>query len=208
MTRPSPVTAATSPSLARLLRCPVSTARIFRAGELELVAAGEHTGAPSISGEGRYVSFTTDDEPASGHAIGGCSSVYVRDMDQPLDTPGAFTLASARNGSDESLTYQPPPPGQNRFCGSATAARVALSADGRKVAFTVLSPSNLSGSCTSEGQPPVITCPTPPNQVVVRDLDAHITTLASVTRASLGETPQPVPGGGALSGATYAPASA
>ena len=177
----------------------------LQSGQLELVAAGEHSGAPSISSEGRYVSFTTDDEPATGHPIGGCSSVYVRDMSQPIDTPGAFTLASALNASDESLAYQLPPPGQSQSCGSATAARVALSADGRRVAFTVLSPSDLTGPCTPVGQPPVSTCPTPPNQVAVRDLDARTTTLVSVIRASLGGAPQPVPGGGALTGATYAP---
>ncbi len=177
----------------------------LQSGQLELVAAGEHTGAPSISGEGRYVSFTTDDEPATGHPTGGCSSVYVRDMNQPIDAPGAFMLASARGGSEESLTYQPPDPGQNKSCGSAAAARVALSADGRKVAFTVLSASDLTGPCTSAGQPPTITCSTPPNQVVVRDLDARTTTLASVTRDSLGGAPEPVPAGAALSGATFAP---
>jgi len=184
-----------------------SRAGVYRksvqSGQLELVAAGEHTGAPAISGDGRYISFTSDDEPASGNPTGACSSVYVRDMDQPIDAAGAFTLASARDGSDESLTYQRPAAGQSSFCGSAAAARVALSADGRKLAFTVLSPSDLTGACSHAGQS--LTCPTPPNQVVVRDLDARSTTLVSVTRASLGGVPQPVPAGGALSGATYAP---
>jgi hypothetical protein len=185
-----------------------SRAGVYRknvqSGQLELVAAGEHTGAPSISANGQYVSFTTDDEPASGYPTEGCSSVYVRDMAQPL-APSSFTLASARDGTQESLAYQRPPPGQNNSCGAATAARVALSADGRKVAFTVLSPSDLSGSCTGAGQPPAITCTTPPNQVAVRDLDTHATTLVSVTRASLGGAPQPVLAGAALSGASNAP---
>jgi hypothetical protein len=179
----------------------------LQSGQLELVAAGEHSGAPSISADGRYVSFTTDEEPASGRPGGpgaGCSSVYVRDMQEALDAPGAFTLASARGGSKESLTYQPAPAGQDHSCGAASAARVALSADGRRVAFTVLSPSDLTGSCTTAGQPPMITCPTPPEQVAVRDLVADTTTLVSVTRASLGGAPQPVPIAAALSGATYA----
>jgi Tol biopolymer transport system component len=175
-------------------------------GRLELVAAGEHTGAPSISADGRYLSFTTNDEPATGHPTGEpCSGVYVRDMDEPIDAPGAFTLASARDGSPQSLTYQPPAPGQSPYCGAAAAARVALSADGRRVAFTVLSPSDLAGICSSQGQPPALACTTPPDQVAVRDLAAHTTTLVSVTRASLGGAPQPVPNGAALSGVTYAP---
>ncbi len=165
----------------------------LRSGRLELVAAGEHSGAPSISADGRYVSFTSDEEPASGHPGGagkGCSSVYVRDMHEPLDAPGAFTLASARDGSVQSLTYQPPAAGQGHYCGAAGAARVALSADGRRVAFTVLSPSDLTGACTSDaGQPPAISCPTPPEQVAVRDLGSDATALVSVTHASLGGAP-------------------
>jgi hypothetical protein len=180
----------------------------LESGELELVAAGEHTGAPSISADGRYVSFTTDQQPATGREEAesdGCSSVYVRDMQEPIDAPGAFTLASAGDSSTASLTYEPPPTGGRAACGSAAAARVALSANGQEIAFTVLSPSDLTGACT--GTPPALTCPTPPNQVAVRNLQTHTTTLASVTRASLGGTPTPVSGGAALSATTYGEAS-
>ncbi len=174
-------------------------------GRLELVAAGELAGAPAISADGRYVSFTTAANPVTGKAAGGeaCSSVYVRDMNEALNSPGAFTLASARDGSQASLDYVPSAAGSNLPCGSASAARVALSADGRRVAFTVLSPSDLTGACTAVGTP-AIACPTPPDQVAVRDLDAHSTTLVSVTRASLAGAgpPQPVPLAGALAGTT------
>ncbi len=186
-----------------------SLAGVYRkdlaSGSLELVAAGELTGAPAISADGRYVSFTTAANPVTGKTGGSeaCSSVYVRDMNEALDSPGAFTLASARDGSQASLDYVPPAAGSNLPCGSASAARVALSADGHRVAFTVLSASDLMGACTAIGTP-AIACSTPPDQVAVRDLDTRSTTLVSVTRASLAGagSPQPVPLAGALAGAT------
>ncbi|HEY7961891.1 MAG TPA: hypothetical protein VID29_08220 [Solirubrobacteraceae bacterium] len=170
-------------------------------GALAPVALGTHAGAPSVSEDGRYVSFTTDENPATGAASGGpgvCSSVYVRDMQQPLGQPGAFTLVSARDGSVEGLAYSPP--AGARTCGSAAAARVALSADGSTVAFTVLSPSDLTGAC--EMQEETLKCPTPEDQVAVRDWKAQRTTLVSATRASLGGTPAPIPRGAALAGPT------
>lgn len=188
-------------------------------GALELVAAGTDSGAPSISADGRYVSFTTDENPVTGNPNGAdaCSSVYVRDMEREPEQPavpteawkpeadGAFTLASTLSGSPadtpESLTYSPIPGGHG--CGSASAARVALSADGRKLAFTVLSPSDLTGKCDFNSETAELDCPTPPFQVAVRDLDAHTTTLVSSTLASQGAgTPQPVPRGAALAGPT------
>jgi WD40-like Beta Propeller Repeat len=176
--------------------------------QLELVARGVDTGAPSISADGRYISFTTDEDPVTGKSpgAGACSNVYVRDMNEEENKPAAFALVSARGESSESLTYQAPTPGQP--CGAAAAARVALSADGRRVAFTTLSPSDLTGACAPTGQPPATTCPTPPDQVAVRDLNPPgsptpgSTTLLSATRASLGSAPAPVPGGAALAGPT------
>ncbi len=160
-------------------------------GALELVAAGAGTDTPSLSANGRYVSFTTDEEPATGQSLGAaaCNSVYVRDMSLPPSSPGAYALASAADGSSESLTYAPPAAGKP--CGSA-AGRGALSADGRRVAFTVLSPSDLTDPSTP-AEPN-----TPPDQVVLRDLSSQRTTLVSTTLASLGDTPQAVPGGAAI----------
>jgi hypothetical protein len=170
---------------------------------LEPVVEGPGAGAPSISEEGRYISFTTDENPVTGEKA-ACASVYVRDMTKPIEA-GAYTLASAVNGSEESLTYATPAAGQP--CGAAAAAKVALSGDGRKIAFTTLSSSSLTGACTTtQATPPstpLTTCPTPPDQVVVRDLDTHATTLVSVTRASLGGEPRPVPFGAALTGAPF-----
>jgi hypothetical protein len=183
--------------------------------EEEIVARGADTGVPSISPEGRYVSFTTDDNPLTGAPTGRCSAVYVRDMDIPLPEPPpevkggaqrtpeeeaaeygfpAITLVSARNESSESLTY-PTPVVDSQTCGSAAAYRVALSdegPEGMKVAFTVLSPSDLTGGV---GQ-----TETPPDQIAVRDLKTKRTELVSVTRASLGGAGEPVPGGAALAG--------
>jgi hypothetical protein len=85
---------------------------------------------------------------------------------------------------------------------------VALSADGHHVVFTTLSPSDLTGACTGTGSPPAVSCPTPPDQVMVRDIPSSgspgpgSTTLVSATRASLGGEPQPVPSGAALAGPT------
>jgi hypothetical protein len=195
-------------------------------GKLELVATGTATGAPSISANGQYVSFTTTQNPETGAPDGSaeCSSVYVRNMSiapnrEPPPTPStkpepwqpeahpqqpafeheAFTLVSARSGSAESLAYAPE---AGRSCGSASAARVALSADGQEVAFTVLSPSSLTGACELDEETDTLVCPTPAYQVAVRNLRNETTTLVSQTLASQGATPQPVPGGAALAGPT------
>jgi WD40-like Beta Propeller Repeat len=165
-------------------------------GQMALVAPGAWTGAPSISGGGRYVSFTSAEAPPGTPATGGCTQVYVRDMDQtggeaaPLEPgpAGAYKLASARTGSEEPLKYEgsgaPGCPGS----GSASANRVAVSADGSKVAFTVIGRSNLTGNEEATE--------TPPGQVVVRDLSSGRTTLVSVRSGS----EEAVEGPAALSG--------
>jgi hypothetical protein len=187
-------------------------------GKLELVAPGPDAGAPSISANGQYVSFTTDENPATGQANGaaGCSSVYVRNMqsepeqESPATEPKtwqpeksadpAFTLVSANNSSAESLTYVRV--AGRSSCGSAAAARVALSANGQEVAFTVLSPSSLTGACELDEETDTLLCPTPAYQVAVRNLATQTTTLVSSTLASQGGTPQPVANGAALAGPT------
>jgi hypothetical protein len=173
-------------------------------GELQSVALGTGAGSPSISADGRYVSFTTSDDPVTGAPAGeGCTQVYVRDMDQTgiekehLE-PGpasAYWIVSAPSRSKEPLKYEGPED-QNGKCpeGSASANRVAISADGSKVAFTVIGKSNLVGN------PAAIE--TPPEQVAVRalahgDFENETTTLVSVVQ---GGSEQPVGGGAALSG--------
>ncbi len=93
-------------------------------------------------------------------------------MEREPGAPGAFTLASAQNGSTQSLTYEfpegPSAERERREYGAMAAGRSALSADGRKVVFVTTATSNLAGPGT------------PPLQVAVRDLDTDETKLASV----------------------------
>ncbi|HEY2536283.1 MAG TPA: hypothetical protein VGI24_04790 [Solirubrobacteraceae bacterium] len=185
----------------------------LQTGQLQLVAGGStyvktptaprDASAPSISADGRYVSFTSAVALVAAAKPGG--NVYVRDMDVASDgaacTPEAettgrcaFELASALNtpgASTEGLTYS----GQ----GASAAGRVALSADGREVAFTIGSSSNL----TSEPGGSTPGTPTPGGQVAVRYLDRHETILVSAERnASNGQmTERPVAGGAVASGA-------
>jgi hypothetical protein len=182
--------------------------RDLQTGEVQLVAGASEANqalnapdaaAPSVSAEGRYVAFTTtaDLEPLTEgkgepSADQGCPEVYVRDMNVQPGASGAYTLASALNGSAEGISFETnsyvacaPPPGFP-VAGAQAAPGVALSADGRHVVFTVLSESNLAGASTS------------PGQVAVRDLDAKTTMLVTATPGG-----QPVPGGGAFP-STYA----
>lgn len=177
-------------------------------GELALVAGEESgepslsapdAGSPSISAEGRYVSFTTTArlDPADDQAgdPGRCSSVYVRDMDVAAGQSGAYTLASALNDTTQGITYAGSASSGCPGGGSAAADRVAISADGEKVAFTVLGQSNLTtgvGGATT----------TPADQIAVRNIRTHATTLVSQTISSLGGTPEAVPGGAALASLT------
>ncbi len=170
-------------------------------GELATVALGAGTGAPSISSDGQYVSFTTSDDPLTGEPTAdGCTEVYRRDMNQQDDAPAAYALASVLDGpGEETLTYAGSGKAGCPGGGSASAGRVALSADGSELAFTVIGSSNLTAAPT---EPPGAT-PTPPEQIAVRNFETNTTTLVSVTLSSLGGTPQPVPGGATLSGSPF-----
>lgn len=157
--------------------------------------------APSVSADGRYVAFTTtadlepakaESEPGEPASDRGCPEVYVRDMEVEPNAPGAYTLASAF-GSGQGIVYAGSCPAQSSgfaVAGAQAAPGVALSADGRHVVFTVLSPSNPQGGAEcSDAEPKGCTAP---SQVMVRDLQARTTTLVTVT--PLG---QPTPEGGA-----------
>src|SRR5262249_19707257 len=128
---------------------------------------------PSISASGRYVSFTTTRslDPLNDPAPPQDSDVYVADMATPPSP--SYEIASARNGCD--LAQGPGQPCGLVYAGgngSSAAGRVALSADGRRVAFVVQSQSNLGGAIGD----------VPANQVVVRDLGAAETILVSAER--------------------------
>jgi hypothetical protein len=84
--------------------------------------AGADAAAPSMSADGRYVSFTTAAQLDPGDDTqAGSLDVYVADMDA---SPPTYELASALDGSPQSMGGE-----------SIASPRVALSADGRKVVF-------------------------------------------------------------------------
>jgi hypothetical protein len=173
---------------------------IFRkdlaSGEIAPVAIGEASVEPSISANGRYVSFTTtkpldpEDDP-----VANSSDVYVADM---ATTPPTYELASALDGCDPldpeshaacGLSYE------SSFAGSLATGRLSLSADGREVVFVTKSASNLTEPAVTA--PPF---PTPPLQVAVRDLETDETILISGALDPLTGVPLPDTGveGGAV----------
>ncbi len=199
-------------------------------GEVAVVAEGDAV-EPSISEDGRYVSFTTTARLDEENDTNSAPDVYVRDMDRPSSQPCpgqweaseeareacAFTLVSAVNGSAQGLTYAY---GSNQtfeatHLGSLAAGRSAMSANGRYVAFVTSAVSNLANPHrplgSAEPEPPE----TPALQVAVRDLQTRETQLVSVVRdpvsggPALNEAgqPEPVPTvseGTSLYGALYA----
>jgi Tol biopolymer transport system component len=176
-------------------------------GAVDVVSAGPVTTfpstatavEPSISADGRYVSFTTkapldpvdDTTPES-------SDVYVADMST---SPPTYELASALDGCVPGAS--PTPCGlqysglNSGETGSTATGGVSLSADGRRVAFVTTAVSNLTSE--ADGATPGV--PTPGGQVVVRDLQTDQTTLVSEVRdplTGLMEPGQPVPEGAIL----------
>jgi hypothetical protein len=168
------------------------------ADEAEKALNAPNATAPSVSADGRYVAFTTSAAlTANAHR---CPNVYVRDMDEPPTGPHAYTLASAPSGTGNGLIYANAcEEGEETalsIAGAQAAPGVALSADGRKVAFTVLSESDLITANPETGEGPPTT---PITQVAVRDLDTQTTTLVSATPEG-----KPIEGGGAYpSAASY-----
>jgi len=154
------------------------------AAPLEQVAGGDAQ-LPSVSADGRYISFTTNEGqslPAitdgliqEGEPKQESPGVYVRDMGEAgkkiePGQPGAFTLVSAKNHSGTSLTYAYRHPGtiEEQQVGSTAAGRSAISADGNKVVFVTGAPSDLAGPGT------------PALQVAVRNRHTQETTLVTV----------------------------
>jgi hypothetical protein len=142
-------------------------------GELVQVAGG-NAELPSISENGQYVSFTTNEGDKLAEITNGlpdlneareAPNVYVRDMSKSPTEEGAFALASA-------LSYEYPTEASRAFdethFGSEAAGRTALSADGQKVVFVTTAVSNLDGP------------ETPPLQVAVHDFGTGKTELVSV----------------------------
>jgi hypothetical protein len=144
--------------------------RDLASGAVEQVAGGDAE-LPSISENGRYVSFTTTAalDPVDDTNRG--PDVYVRDMEPQPGEP-EYTLASAVSGSSQGLTYEYSGKGElsleEEHYGSVASGRSALSANGQLVAFVTTAPSNLAGAGT------------PALQVAVRDLQTDTTQLVSV----------------------------
>lgn len=156
--------------------------RDLSSGRLEQVAGGDAE-LPSVSDNGQYVSFTTNEGASLGaitdyeghEAKPEAVNVYVRDMSKAPTEAGAFTIVSAVDGSSEALSYQNGEP--DKF-GSVAAGRSAISADGREVSFVTTATSNLAGA------------ETPPLQVAVRYLDSEQTKLVSTDRETGGPVPE------------------
>ena len=134
---------------------------------------------PSISGDGRYVAFSTAQRLVASD-VNSNIDVYVRDMTLAADAPGAFDLVSARDGGDVPASYAPP--GQPQLGGNPGAdvtAGASISLDGSKVAFR-----NMATATDLPDRPAVDTLDA---QVWVRDRTADTTTL--VTRTIAGDAP-------------------
>jgi WD40-like Beta Propeller Repeat len=172
--------------------------RDLQTGAVEAVAAEDpddpsisapDASLPSISDDGRFVSFTTTAQLDPVDDTNHAPDVYVRDMDvaagEPCEPgpgsaqPCAFTLVSAVDGANAGLSYEQPVEGEKNF-GSIAAGRSAISADGREIAFVTSAISNLAGPGT------------PALQVAVRYLDSDHTELVSV--ADEPATGNPLPG--------------
>lgn len=143
---------------------------------------------PSISADGRYVAFVTA-EPLVTADANDNADVYVRDMAIPPAAPGAYDLVSARSGGDVPAGYVPdvPFPGSNP--GADVSRGVAISGDGRWVAFRTDARSDLPARDAVDAAA---------GQILVRDRALDTTTLVTRT-ASGGE-----PAGGALGAAISA----
>jgi hypothetical protein len=150
---------------------------------------------PSISATGRYVAFTTA-QPLVAADTNENLDVYVRDMDTPIGSPGAFDLVSARDGGDEPALYGPPVfplPGSEP--GAEASRGVAISADGQKVAFRTEAPSNLPESASVD---------VPAGQVFLRDRATNTTTLVTAKRDPETGAMTAQPAGGAVGAALSA----
>ncbi|HEU0251007.1 MAG TPA: hypothetical protein VFR48_09815 [Solirubrobacteraceae bacterium] len=140
---------------------------------------------PSVSADGRYVVFVSGAQLVAQDDNDNLD-VYVRDMTVPITSDpkasGAYTLASAQNGSElppvyDDSSFPTPIPGGDP--GTQLWPNTSISADGRYVLFR----SSEVKSSLPEGSK----AETEPNQLFVRDLQQKTTTL--VTRETVGGQP-------------------
>ncbi|HME01751.1 MAG TPA: hypothetical protein VKG38_01800 [Solirubrobacteraceae bacterium] len=169
--------------------------RDLHTGEVAQVAGGDAE-LPSVSENGQYVSFTTNE---GGQLVGDTDgephtekpeapNVYVRNMALAPVAAKAFMLVSAVSGPGEvPLSYESTEP--TKF-GAVAAGRTAISADGQEVAFVTTATSDLAGPGT------------PALQVAVRNLGSEQTRLVS-TEYRTGGPVQLRAEGGQLHGAVF-----
>ena len=173
---------------------------------IEQVAGGD-AAMPSISAEGRYVSFTTNEgvslaeishELPDADAHAGAVEVYRRDMDnQPAATaaeeaaraPGerAFLAASVPSGSEEPLRYGFATSTEREHGGSYAVGRTAISANGNEVAFVTAAISDLVVYPALEHPGETVVPRTPAGQVAVHWFDTGATELISRCRFECGQ---------------------
>lgn len=150
---------------------------------------------PSVSADGRYVAFVTA-EPLIAADLNDHVDVYVRDMSLPIGTPGAYDLVSARDGGDVPASYGAPSvPTPGSEPGSDLSRGVAISADGRKVAFSTDVATDLPASGAVD---------VPAGQVFLRDREADTTTLVTAKRDPGTGAMTQLPAGGAIGAALSA----
>jgi hypothetical protein len=174
-----------------VFRFDLETRRLEKVADGDLFEEGGNTflrrGAanPSISADGRYVAFVSA-EPLVPVDVNDNADVYVRDMAIASSSPGAYDLVSARSGGDLPASYAPDSPFPGSNPGADVSRGVAISADGRRVAFRTDARSDLPDRASVDADP---------GQIFVRDRSLDTTTLVTRT-ASGGE-----PAGGALGAA-------
>ena len=171
----------------------VADGDLFRESDNAFLLRGASN--PSISADGRYVAFSTNQQliPTDTNQN---ADVYVRDMNLDATQPGAFTLVSARDGGSTPASYAPPAlplPGSDP--GADVSPGVAISADGSRVAFRTEAESDLPANTAVS---------TPAGQIFVRDLNAQQTTLVTARRDSGLDAMTADPAGGALGAALSA----
>ncbi len=184
----------------------VADGNLFAEGTNAFLRRGAFS--PSISANGRYLAFATAQRlvPADGNDN---VDVYRRDMDAPLPVGGACTgatpppcpvvLVSARDGGEQPAGYAVPGlPTTGGNPGASPSRGVALSADGRRVAFVTEAASNLPDRPATE---------TPAGQIFLRDIDSRSTTLVTAGRDAGSGQMTPQPAGGALGAALSADGS-
>jgi fructose-specific component phosphotransferase system IIB-like protein len=135
-------------------------------GVIEQVAGGDAE-LPSISEDGREISFTSTESLVAQDEARG-PNVWVRNMEPAAGEP-EYVLASAQNESSKGLAYEygANPSQEEAKFGAVAVGRSAISANGGEVAFVTTAVSNLAGPQT------------PALQVAVRYLATDRTVLVS-----------------------------